>query len=108
MGAEWVGTHFDLAATWSRKSVAHAGQAPQTRVAGACGRAGRAAAGPPAPAWQFQLIEDVGDGSSALIARIHHCIADGIALIAVMLSITGQAAGDGAQQAASPRTTTTG
>jgi len=40
------------------------------------------------PLWQFQLIEDMGDGSSALIARIHHCIADGIALIAVMLSIT--------------------
>lgn len=40
------------------------------------------------PLWQFQLIEDMGDGTSALIARIHHCIADGIALIAVMLSIT--------------------
>ncbi|MFG6415562.1 wax ester/triacylglycerol synthase family O-acyltransferase [Roseateles sp. DC23W] len=38
--------------------------------------------------WQMQLIEDMGDGSSALICRVHHCIADGIALIAVMLSIT--------------------
>jgi WS/DGAT/MGAT family acyltransferase len=45
------------------------------------------------PLWQMQLIEDMGDGTSALICRIHHCIADGIALIAVMLSITdgGQA-----------------
>jgi diacylglycerol O-acyltransferase len=45
------------------------------------------------PLWQIQLIEDMGDGTSALICRIHHCIADGIALIAVMLSITdgGQA-----------------
>ena len=43
---------------------------------------------PEHPLWQFQLVEDVGDGSSALIARIHHCIADGIALIGVMLSIT--------------------
>ena len=40
------------------------------------------------PLWQMQLIEDMGDGSSALICRIHHCIADGMALIAVMLSIT--------------------
>ncbi|ALT76072.1 wax ester/triacylglycerol synthase family O-acyltransferase [Paucibacter sp. KCTC 42545] len=40
------------------------------------------------PLWQFHLVEDMGDGSSALIARIHHCIGDGIALIAVMLSIT--------------------
>ncbi|HEU6456713.1 MAG TPA: WS/DGAT domain-containing protein, partial [Roseateles sp.] len=48
---------------------------------------------PAHPLWQFQLIEDMGDGSSALIVRIHHCIADGMALIAVMLSITdgGQA-----------------
>ncbi len=43
---------------------------------------------PAHPLWQMQLIEDMGDGSSALICRIHHCIADGIALIAVMLSIT--------------------
>ena len=43
---------------------------------------------PAHPLWQFQLIEDMGDGTSALIARIHHCIADGIALIGVMLSIT--------------------
>ncbi|MFM8899506.1 MAG: wax ester/triacylglycerol synthase family O-acyltransferase [Burkholderiales bacterium] len=39
------------------------------------------------PLWQFHLIEDF-DGGSALIARVHHCIADGIALISVMLSIT--------------------
>ena len=38
------------------------------------------------PLWQFELIED-HDGGSALIARIHHCIADGIALIGVMMSL---------------------
>ena len=44
------------------------------------------------PLWQLHLIEDYPDvqgrRGSALIARIHHCIADGIALISVMLSIT--------------------
>jgi diacylglycerol O-acyltransferase / wax synthase len=39
------------------------------------------------PLWQFHLVE-VYEGGSALIARIHHCIADGIALISVMQSIT--------------------
>lgn len=39
------------------------------------------------PLWQFHFVEHY-DGGSALIARIHHCIADGIALISVMLSIT--------------------
>jgi diacylglycerol O-acyltransferase / wax synthase len=40
------------------------------------------------PLWQMHLIEDIGGGRSALVARIHHCIGDGIALISVMLSIT--------------------
>ena len=39
------------------------------------------------PLWQFHLVEDY-EGGSAMILRIHHCIADGIALISVMLSIT--------------------
>nr|WP_310387907.1 wax ester/triacylglycerol synthase family O-acyltransferase [Roseateles sp.] len=49
---------------------------------------------PAHPLWQFHLIEDLGDGddddaaSSGLIMRIHHCIGDGIALTAVMMSIT--------------------
>jgi diacylglycerol O-acyltransferase len=38
------------------------------------------------PLWRFELIEHY-DGGSALIARIHHCIADGIALISVMMSL---------------------
>jgi WS/DGAT/MGAT family acyltransferase len=47
---------------------------------------------PHRPLWQFHLIEDHpgadGQPGSALIARVHHCIADGIALIAVMMAIT--------------------
>jgi len=39
------------------------------------------------PLWQFHLVEHY-EGGSALIARIHHCIGDGIALISVMNSIT--------------------
>ena len=38
------------------------------------------------PRWQFELVENY-EGGSAFIARIHHCIADGIALIAVMMSL---------------------
>jgi diacylglycerol O-acyltransferase / wax synthase len=38
------------------------------------------------PLWQLHLIEDY-DGGSVLIVRIHHCIADGIALIAVSMSM---------------------
>jgi WS/DGAT/MGAT family acyltransferase len=39
------------------------------------------------PLWQLHLVENYGDGC-ALIGRLHHCIADGIALIHVLLSMT--------------------
>ena len=39
------------------------------------------------PLWQFQLIEKY-DGGSVAISRIHHCYADGLALVQVMLSLT--------------------
>jgi WS/DGAT/MGAT family acyltransferase len=39
------------------------------------------------PLWQFHLIERY-DGGSALVARIHHSYADGIALVQVLLSLT--------------------
>lgn len=40
------------------------------------------------PVWQFQIVENYL-GGSALITRIHHCYADGTALISVMMSMTG-------------------
>ena len=39
------------------------------------------------PLWQFHLVERY-HGGSALVARIHHCYADGIALVQVLLSLT--------------------
>jgi WS/DGAT/MGAT family acyltransferase len=38
------------------------------------------------PLWQFHLVEHY-QGGSALMVRIHHCIADGIALISVTQSM---------------------
>ena len=42
------------------------------------------------PLWQFHLVEHFAEGS-ALIARIHHCYADGIALVRVLMSMTDSA-----------------
>ena len=42
---------------------------------------------PKRPLWQFHLIDGY-EGGSALVARVHHCIGDGIALISVMMAIT--------------------
>ena len=40
------------------------------------------------PLWQFHLVERFDGGGSALVARIHHSYADGIALVQVLLSLT--------------------
>lgn len=45
------------------------------------------------PLWQFHLVENFEDGC-ALLCRLHHCIADGIALMRVLLSLTDDQPGD--------------
>lgn len=50
------------------------------------------------PLWQFHLVEKFG-GGSALITRIHHCYADGMALVQVILSMT-EVGGDSQRKAA--------
>jgi WS/DGAT/MGAT family acyltransferase len=44
------------------------------------------------PLWEFTVVDNYLDGS-ALVARIHHAIADGIALVGVLLSLTDDAPG---------------
>ena len=46
------------------------------------------------PLWQMQLIDNYA-GGQALVVRIHHCIADGIALIGVLLALTTDQSDDG-------------
>lgn len=41
------------------------------------------------PLWQIHYVDHYKDGC-ALIVRIHHCIADGIALVRVLLSLTDE------------------
>ncbi|HEU0080036.1 MAG TPA: wax ester/triacylglycerol synthase domain-containing protein, partial [Longimicrobiaceae bacterium] len=41
---------------------------------------------PSRPPWQFTYVDSYG-GGSALVARLHHCIADGIALIHLLLTL---------------------
>lgn len=41
------------------------------------------------PLWRFELVDGYREGA-AIVARIHHCIADGIALARVLLSLTDE------------------
>ncbi|MEO8924831.1 MAG: wax ester/triacylglycerol synthase domain-containing protein, partial [Caldimonas sp.] len=54
------------------------------------------------PLWQFHLIENY-EGGSALIARVHHCIGDGIALISVMMTITDGGGDPPSRKRATPK-----
>jgi diacylglycerol O-acyltransferase / wax synthase len=56
---------------------------------------------PTRPLWHVYLIEGFGEGS-ALLFRIHHCIADGIALARVMLSLTDEEPDAGIAPPAAP------
>ena len=39
------------------------------------------------PLWQFYYVENY-QGGCAIVPRLHHCIADGLALVQVLLSMT--------------------
>ena len=85
-GAQWVDDeHFDIDLHLRRhKLKAPAGQDElQAFVAGLAGKR----LDPAKPLWQIHYVDNYGTGS-ALVVRIHHCIADGIALIGVMQSLT--------------------
>lgn len=89
MGASWVeDENLDV----SHHIVVHKlarrrGQSERAALQELVGRLSTTPLDPTRPLWQFHFIENY-EGGSALVARIHHCIADGIALISVMLSIT--------------------
>jgi WS/DGAT/MGAT family acyltransferase len=90
LGAQWVDDdHFDIAAHVVPEKLELApGQAPLDALKHYVGDLTTQPLNPSRPLWQFHLFEDFETGRSALVARIHHCIADGIALISVILSIT--------------------
>lgn len=90
-GATWVmDRNFDLVNHVVQEKLAKSAnqeQALQDRVAVLATQP----LDPKRPLWQIHLIEDYtgpdGVKGSAMIVRIHHCIADGIALISVTMSL---------------------
>jgi len=89
MGAHWVeDPDFDIANHVVEGEIrVRAGQHPDAALREHVGALTGEPLDPKRPLWHMELVEDF-QGRSVLISRIHHCIADGIALISVMLSIT--------------------
>jgi diacylglycerol O-acyltransferase / wax synthase len=88
VAAHWVDDeHFELDAHLHRVRLPGAGGEKELQAMVADLASERLDKGK--PLWQMHLIEDY-QGGSALITRIHHCIADGIALIGVLLNMTDE------------------
>ena len=67
--------------------VALPGAAGKKELQALVSRLARTPLNPAWPLWQFHLVDHY-DGGSAIVIRIHHCYADGIALVQVLLSMT--------------------
>lgn len=71
-------------------SVALPAHASQAELEALVGELASTPLNPSRPLWTFHLVERFDQGS-AVIVRIHHCYADGMALVQVLLSLTEHA-----------------
>ena len=87
-GAWWEETpRFDLARQLKR--VRLPGRGGPDALKRFVGRLAPRPFDPRRPWWEFHLVENY-EGGSAVVVRIHHSYADGIALIGVLLSLTSE------------------
>ena len=92
-GATWVEDHaldiHDHVVREKLPKVARGGE--KVALQDLVGRLAMEPLDPARPLWKMHLVENYrdedGQAASVLIVRIHHCIADGIALIAVTMSL---------------------
>jgi WS/DGAT/MGAT family acyltransferase len=80
--------HFDI-----ERHVVHTalpGKAGRKELQDLASRLSTTPLDPARPMWQFHLVDNYA-GGSAIVVRIHHSYADGIALVRVMLSMTDAA-----------------
>jgi diacylglycerol O-acyltransferase / wax synthase len=89
LGTHWqTAADFDLDAHLQRLRLPP--RAGQAQLEAAAGRLASKRLDPRRPLWQIHLVERYRHGS-AIVARFHHCYADGIALMRVLLSLTDSA-----------------
>ncbi len=92
--AEWCPyTSFDIRD--HVLAVALPAPAGEAELAELVGELASSPLNPARPLWSFHLVERYGQGS-AIIVRIHHCYADGMALVQVLLSLADGSEGPGA------------
>ena len=85
-GAHWV-TDPDFDISWHVRRTALPGKADKEELELLVSDLASTPLDPERPLWQFHVVENFIEGP-VIIVRIHHCIADGIALVQVFLSLT--------------------
>jgi WS/DGAT/MGAT family acyltransferase len=88
LGASWVEDEdFDIANHVVPEVLdPQPGEDARAALQRLCGRLATTPLDHSRPLWQYHFIEDY-DGGSAMVARLHHCIGDGIALMSVLMSM---------------------
>jgi WS/DGAT/MGAT family acyltransferase len=88
LGASWVGDdEFDLDS--HLQCVTLPGPAGQGELQALAAELASTPLDPRRPLWQLHFVEHYA-GGSAWITRVHHCYADGIAMVRVLLSMAEQ------------------
>ncbi len=88
-GAYWESdADFDI--DWHVRLAALPGAADKAELENFVGELASSPLDHSKPLWQFHVVENYR-GGSVLVGRIHHCYADGLALVQVMLSLTDTA-----------------
>ena len=100
-GAHWV-TDPDFDISWHVRRTALPGKADKEELELLVSDLASTPLDPERPLWQFHVVENFIEGP-VIIVRIHHCIADGIALVQVFLSLTDSTS-EGRASAGEPET----
>jgi WS/DGAT/MGAT family acyltransferase len=88
-GASWE-TDEDFDIDWHVRTVALPGAADKAVLEAFVSDLASTPLDHERPLWQFHVVENYR-GGGVLIGRIHHCYADGLALVQVLLSLTDTA-----------------
>ena len=88
-GAHWE-TDTDFNLDWHVRVAALPGAADKAELESYVGELASSPLDHSKPLWQFHVVENYR-GGSVLVVRIHHCYADGLALVQVILSLTDTA-----------------
>jgi diacylglycerol O-acyltransferase len=90
-GGAWWETVDDLDLNWHVQAATLPGNAGKAELEAFVSELASTPLDHERPLWQFHVVRNYERRGSVLIARVHHCYADGLALVQVLLSLTDTA-----------------